>query len=60
MFKFEYDYMRLTAIGMVCVTVLLMACIINNYFTVKRYVENGYQRTPAIGSEYALWHKAVK
>ena len=57
MFKFEYDYMRLSAISIICVAILLAGCLLNNYLIVSKYIDNGYQKNMVVGNEYSIWQK---
>lgn len=55
--KFEYDYMKLWAISIVCVTLFLLGFLLYCYKINTQYIENGYQKTMVVGSGDCLWQK---
>ena len=55
--KFEYDYMKLSAISILCATAILLGCLFYKYKINCKFIENGYIPKMVIGSQDSLWQK---
>ena len=60
MFKFEYDYMRLIAVGFVCVVVITLSVVWTCHIRIIKYIEAGYTQAMLPGSCCSRWVKDQK
>ena len=55
--KFEYDWCRLTAISIVCLTILFSILRVTYHSENMKMIENGYQQETIAGYSSPVWRK---